>query len=74
MVKKPPFTGYPAAKHPKHNKYAIIDIREKPVNSFLLFNMGVDFSFRNNFANSGSIAKVSIPVYNYNSLNILNLF
>ena len=26
--------GYPAAKHPKHSKFAISDIREKPVNFF----------------------------------------
>ena len=25
---------YPAAKHPKHSKFAITDIREKPVNFF----------------------------------------
>ena len=66
--KKHPFTGYPAVKHSKHRKFAITNIREKPVNFFLLFNMGVDFSLRNNFANSGSFAKVSIPVYIYNSL------
>ena len=35
---------------------------------FLLFNTGVDFSLRNNFANSGSFAKVSVPVHTYNSL------
>ena len=35
---------------------------------FLSFNTGVDFSLRNNFANSGFIAKVSIPVHIYNSL------
>ena len=35
---------------------------------FLLFNTGVDFSLHNNFANSGSFAKVSVPVYIYNSL------
>ena len=28
---------------------------------FLLYNTGVDFSFRNNFANVGSFAKVSVP-------------
>ena len=35
---------------------------------FLLFNTGVDFSLRNNSANSGSFAKVSVPVHIYNSL------
>ena len=66
--KKHPSSGYPAAKHPKHSKFVITDIREKPVNFFLLFNTGVDFGLRNNFAKSSSFAKVSIPVHNYNSL------
>ena len=35
---------------------------------FFLFNAGVDFSLRNNFANAGSFAKVSAPVHFYNSL------
>ena len=52
--KKRPFSSYPAEKHPKHSKFAITDIREKPVNFFLLFNTGADFSLHNNFANSGS--------------------
>ena len=30
---------------------------------FLLFNTGVDFSLHNNFANSGSFAKISVPVH-----------
>ena len=34
----------------------------------LLFNTVVDFSIRNNFSNSGSFAKVSVPVHIYNSL------
>ena len=34
----------------------------------LLFNTGVSFSLRNNFAKSGSFAKVSVPIHNYNSL------
>ena len=32
--KKHPSSGYPAAKHPKHSKFAITDMREKPVNFF----------------------------------------
>ena len=39
----------------------------------MLFNTGVDFSLRNNFANSGSFAKVSIPIYIYNSLQALGV-
>ena len=29
--KKHPFTSYPAAKHTKHSKFAITDMRRKPV-------------------------------------------
>ena len=32
--KKRPFSGYPSIKHPKHSKFAITDIWEKPVNFF----------------------------------------
>ena len=28
------FTSYPAAKHPKHSKSAITDMREKPADLF----------------------------------------
>ena len=66
--KKHPFTGYPAVKHPKHGKFAITDMRQKPVNLFLLHSTGVDFSLRNNFANSGYFTEVSVLVHNYNSL------
>ena len=31
LAKKHPFASYPAAKNPKHNKLAVTDIREKPV-------------------------------------------
>ena len=34
----------------------------------LLFNTGVDFSLRNNFANSSSFTQISVPAHNYNSL------
>ena len=43
-MKKHHFTDYPAVKYTKHSKFAITDMREKPVNFFLLFNKGVDFS------------------------------
>ena len=42
--KKLPFTSYLAAKHPKHHKFAITNMREKPAD-FLLYNTSVDFSF-----------------------------
>ena len=60
--------GHSAAKHPKHSKFAITDLREKPVIFFFLFKLGVDYFLRNNFVNSGSFAKVSVPVHIYNSL------
>ena len=53
--------------------YRLADIREKPTNFFLLFNTGVNFSLRNNFANS-DFAKVFIPVHNYNSLVEAKIF
>ena len=34
--KKRPFASYPAAMHPKHSKFAITDIREKPANFFIV--------------------------------------
>ena len=37
-------------------------MRQKLVDFFLLYDTGVDFGFRNNFANSGSFAKVSDPL------------
>ena len=45
---------------------------EKNQRTFFMFNTGVGFSLRNNFANSGSFAKVSVPVHNCNSLPALN--
>ena len=46
-----PFTSYPAAKHPKYSDFAFTNIREKPANFFLLYDMRDSFSSRNNFAN-----------------------
>ena len=66
--KKHPFASYSTAKHPKHSKLAITYIREKLANFFDCFNTGVEFSSRNNFANSDSFAKVSAPAHNYNSV------
>ena len=62
--KKHPFARYPAAKHSKQQ----ICHTRKTSELFFLFNTGVDFSLRNNFANSGSFSKVSVRVHNYNSL------
>ena len=49
VKKKHPFKIYLAAKHPKRSKFAIIDIREKPANFFIVQHE----CLRNNFANSG---------------------
>ena len=57
-----PFTSYLTAKHPKHNKFAITDMRKKPVELFLLCDTGVNFCSRNNFADLGSFAKVFVLV------------
>ena len=67
--KKHPFTGYPAAKHQKHSKFAIANIREKPLNFFYCLTLASTLvSTIGTFANSGSFAKVSVPVHIYNSL------
>ena len=60
--KKHPFTSYLAEKHPKRSKFAITDMRQKPVNLFLLYVTSVGFNSRNNFVNLGSFAKVSVPL------------
>ena len=65
--KKHPFASYPAAKH-----LSAADLRlqtyDKNQRTFFITRMGVNFSFRNYFKNSGSFAEVSIPVKIYNSL------
>ena len=38
------------------------DMQKKNQWTFLLYNAAVDFSSRNNFANLGSFAKISVPV------------
>ena len=56
------------SKAPKTQQISHCKHTRKTSELFLLFNTGVDFGLRNNFANSGSFAKVSVPVYIYNSL------
>ena len=65
---KYPFARYHTPNHPKHSQFAITNIREK-TELFLLFNTDDDFSLHNNFENSSSFAKVSVPVHNYNSMS-----
>ena len=63
-----PFTRYLAAKHPKHCKFDITDMRQKPVDFFYCTARASTLSSRNNFANLGFFAKVSVPVKIYNFL------
>ena len=65
-MKKHSFTSCPAAKHPKHNKLAATNIREKPVD---WHRTDVDFISRNNFTNLGSFAKSFSSCRIYNSYN-----
>ena len=51
------------SKAPKTQKICHYRHTRKTGELFLLFNTGVDFSLRNNFAYAGSFAKVSVPVY-----------
>ena len=57
------------SKAPKTQQICHYRHTRKTGELFLLFNTSVDFSLRNNFANSGSFAKVSVPVHIYNSLS-----
>ena len=67
MVGKIPVYRLSRSKAPKTQQICHYRHTKKTGELFLLFNTGVDFSLRNNFANSGSFAKVSVPVHNYNS-------
>ena len=42
--------------------FAISDMQEKLADFFLLYDTGVEFSSRNNFANLGSFAKFFVSV------------
>ena len=65
---KAPIYMLSRSKAPKTQQICHYKHTRKTSELFLLFNAGVDFSLRNNFANSGSFTKVSVPVHNYNSL------
>ena len=56
------------SKAPKTQQICHYRHARKTSELFSLFNTGVDFNLRNNFANSGSFAKVIVPVHVYNSL------
>ena len=68
MVGKSARLAVSRSKAPKTQQIRHYRHTRKTSELFLLFNTGVDFSLRNNFANSGSFAKVSVPVHIYNSL------
>ena len=70
MVEKVPVYRLSRSITPKTQQICHCRHTRKTSELFLLFNTGLDFSLRNNFANSGSFAKVSIPVKIYNSLDI----
>ena len=59
-----------SSKAPKTQQICHYKHTRKTSELFLLFNTGADFSLCNNFANSGSCAKVSVPLYIYNSLDV----
>ena len=69
VEKKAPIYKLSRSKAPKTKQICHYKHARKPVNCFLLSNAGVDFSLRNNFANSGSFAKVSVSVHIYSSLH-----
>ena len=68
MVGKAPVCRLSPSKAPNTQQICHYRHTRKAGELFLLFNTGADFSLRNNFANSGSLEKVSVPVHNYNSL------
>ena len=69
-VEKAPVYRLSRSKAPKTQQIFHYRHTRKTRELFLFFNTGVDFSLRNNFANSGCFAKVSVPVHNYNSLRV----
>ena len=68
MVEKAPVYRLSRSKAPKTQQICHYRHATKTSELFFLFSTGVDFSLRNNFANSGLFAKVSVPVHIYNSL------
>ena len=68
MVKKAPVYRLSRSKAPKTQQICHYRHMRKTGELLLLFNTGVDFNRRNNFANAGSFAKVSVLVHIYNSL------
>ena len=65
---KAPVYRLSRSKAPKTQQICHYIHTRKTGERFLFVNTGVGFSLRNNFANSGFYAKVSIPVHIDNSL------
>ena len=65
---KAPIYRLSRSKAPKTHQICHYRHTRETSELFLFFNTGVDFSLCNNFVNSGSFAKVSVPVHIYNSL------
>ena len=68
--KKHPFVSYPAAKHPNASNLQLQTYEKKQWTLFNNTARASTLSSRNNFQNLGSFAKVSVPVKNYNFLNV----
>ena len=66
-LEKAPVYRLSRSKTPKSQQISHYRHARKTGEHFL-FNTGVNFSLRNNFANSDSFAKVSVAVHIYNSL------
>ena len=64
---KAPVYRLSRSKAPKTQQICHYRHTRKTGELFLFVNTGVDFSLRNNFANSGSFAKVFIPVHIFNT-------
>ena len=48
-------------KHPKHSKFAVTDMRERPTDFFfIVYDTGVNINSRNNFATLRSFANTCV--------------
>ena len=69
MLGKAPICKLSRSKAPKRRKLAVTDIRQKPVDIFNNTTRARTLALAIIFQNSGSFAKVSVPVTIYNSLH-----
>ena len=61
-MKRHPFTSYSTAKHSKHSKFAITDMREKPADLFRCTTRASALAPAIILQTKGSFAKVLVPV------------